>query len=107
MREVRSGEVGTLLTGLGWLTHDGELVDPGHRGAPDGPVDRLPARPILAQSRDDVRRRGVLAVLPHALGLDHPLLAVAGPVPLAEAALGVEDPGLELAPHRVPADPLR
>src|SRR3954449_1383343 len=96
-----------LLAGLGWLAHDGELVDAGQRGAPDGPVDRLPARPVLAQSRDDVRRRRELAVLPHAVGLDHPLVAVAGPVPLAEATLGVEDPGLELATRRVPADPLR
>src|SRR3954468_14577024 len=96
-----------LLAGLGWLTHQGELIDPGHRDAAEGPVDRLPARPVLAQTLEDVRDRGVPAVLPDALGLDHPLVAVAAPVAFAEAALRVEDPGLELAPHRVPADPLR
>src|SRR4051794_30956626 len=98
---------GGLFAGLGGLAHDGELVDPGQRVAPEGPVDRLPARPILAQSGDDVRRRRMLAVLPDAVGLDQPAVALAGPVPLAEAPLGVEDPGLELATRRVPADPLR
>ena len=87
-----------LLAGLGWLAHDRELVDPGHRGAPDGPVDRLPARSVLAQTGDDVRGGSMPAVLPYALGLDHPLFPIAGPVALAEAPLGVEDPGLELVP---------
>src|SRR4051794_37085653 len=96
-----------LLAGLGRLPHDRELVDPGHRGAADGPVDRLPARPVLAQTGDDIRRRRVLTVLPHALGLDHPLVPVAGPVALAEPAFGIEDPRLELVARRVPADPLR
>ena len=76
---------------------------PGDRGAAEGPVDRLPAHPVLAQSRDDVRGRRVLAVLPDAFGLDHPLVAVAGPVALAVAPLGVEDPGLELAPAAGPS----
>src|SRR5262249_26500594 len=42
-----------------------------------------------------------------ALDLDHPLVAGAREVAFAVAALGVEDPGLELPLERVPADPLR
>ena len=48
-----------------------------------------------------------MAILSHAIRLDQPAVAVARPVPFAKAALGVEDPGLELALHRVPSDPLR
>src|SRR4051794_33047883 len=95
------------LAGLWWLAYQGELVDPGDRDAAEGAVDRLPARAVLAQTLQDVRDRGVPAILSNALGLDHPLVTVAGPVAFAEAPLGVEDPGLELAPHRIPADPLR
>src|SRR5208337_1908592 len=60
---------------------------------------------VLAQSRDDIRGRRGFAVL-HALGLHHPPVAVTGPVGLDKAPLGVEDPRLELALDRVPADPL-
>src|SRR3954452_14614361 len=97
----------TLLAGLGGLTHQGELGDPGHREATKGPVDRLPARPVLAQTLQDVRDRGGLAVLPNALGLDDPLVTIPGKVAFAEAALGAEDPGPDLAPPRAPPDPLR
>src|SRR5438270_1371161 len=101
------GSGSVLLAGLGRLAHEGELVDARQRGATDGPVDRLPARAVLAEPRDDVRRRRVPPVLADAVGLDQPAVAVAGPVALAVSAFGVEDPGLDLVPHRVPADPLR
>src|SRR5271157_5819829 len=95
------------LADLGRLAHQGELIDPGHCRAADCAVDRLPADSVLAQSRDDIRGRRGFAVLLHALGLDHPLVAVTGPVGLDKTALGIEDPRLELAIDRVPADPLR
>src|SRR3954454_18847732 len=50
---------GLLLADLGGRTDHDELVDPGDRGPPEGPVHRLPAQAVLAQARDDVRgRRG-------------------------------------------------
>src|SRR5208337_2396473 len=96
-----------LLADLGRLAHQGELIDPGHCRAAERAVDRLPADSVLAQTRDDIRGRRGLAVLLHALGLDHPLVAVTGPVGFDKTALGIEDPRLELALDRVPADPLR
>ena len=95
-----------LLAGLGWLAHDGELVDSRDCGASECAVDRLPADPIFADTGDDIRGRCGFAILSHPIRFDQPSIAVAREVPLAEAALGVEDPGLELVLHRVPADAL-
>src|SRR4051812_38026060 len=94
------------FAGLGRLANHDELVDTGDRGGSHGVFRRLPAHPVLAQPRDDVRGRRVLPVRSDAFGLDHPLVAIARVEPFAVAPLGVEDPGLELSLERVPADPL-
>src|SRR3954451_20315844 len=96
-----------LLSSLGRLANQRELVDLSNRGAAHRPVNRLPARAVIAQTSDDVCGRSRLAIRSHSLDLENPAVAIAGEVAFAVAALGVEDPGLELALPRVPPDPLR
>ena len=62
---------------------------------------------VWADSGQDVGRRRGPPIGQDAGRLDEPLFAVAGPVPLAVASLGVEDPRLDLPGQRVPADSLR
>src|SRR5262249_36899130 len=56
--------------------------------------------------REQIRRRGSCSVRPDARCLDNPLVAVAGPLALAIAPLGVKDPRADALANRVPADSL-
>src|SRR5579883_3283714 len=74
--------------------------------APQGPLDGLERKRVVVDARQDVGRRQDAAAFEDAGGLLRPLVTVAAPGGLAEAAVRVERPRPELAGGLVPGDHL-
>src|SRR5262245_19056462 len=76
--------------------HD-DLVDVVRDVGPERPVERPPAEMVLVDVGEHLGRGRGPAVGADAVGLDDPVVAAAGPEGIAVAAVGVEQPGLDLA----------